>query len=231
MPVHTYPWKRFWYPREAPIELRDGGYLYRPNAEWADRFFGVNGILLEKLASIPCLILLGEPGQGKSQELREQQTFTRDHLSEAVLWCDFNAYQEQAMLYRALFDNATFQDWLHGIHRLHLFLDSLDEGLLSIRTLARFLSVELARYRDSLSRLSLRITCRVAEWPNTFEEQLLELWSHANVQVFRLAPLRREDVLEAARANGLDADLFLGEVDRKAAVPLANRPITLRFLL
>src|SRR6266699_2549337 len=135
------------------------------------------------------------------------------------------------MLYRALFDNATFQDWLHGTHRLHLFLDSLDEGLLSIPTLARFLSVELARYRDHLTRLSLRITCRAAEWPGTFEEQLLELWSHANVQVFRLAPLRREDVLEAARANGLDADLFLGEVDRKAAVPLANRPITLRFLL
>lgn len=135
------------------------------------------------------------------------------------------------MLTRALFDNPTFQEWLHGAGRLYLFLDGLDEGLLSIPILARFLSTEFARYRDHLARLSLRITCRTAEWPALLEDQLRELWSNANVRAFRLAPLRREDVHAAASANGLDADRFLEEIDRKAAVPLANRPITLRFLL
>jgi hypothetical protein len=231
MPDHVYPWKRFWYPRETTIELRDGGYLYRPEAEWANRFFGGSLIPLEELASIPCLILLGEPGLGKSRELSQQQTFTRDRLGEAVLWCDFSAYQEQTMLARALFDNATFQEWLRGIRRLHLFLDGLDEGLLSIPTLVRFLSVEFGRYRDHLARLSLRITCRTAEWPALLEDQLGELRGKTNVRVFRLAPLRRDDVRAAASAHGLDADQFLEEVDRKAAVPLANRPITLRFLL
>jgi hypothetical protein len=231
MPDHIYSWKRFWYPRETSIELLDGGYLYRPEIEWANRFFGDNLIPLEDLAAIPCLILLGEPGLGKSRELGQQHTFTRDHLGEAVLWCDFSAYQEQGMLTRALFDNPTFQEWLHGAGRLYLFLDGLDEGLLSIPILARFLSTEFARYRDHLARLSLRITCRTAEWPALLEDQLRELWSNANVRAFRLAPLRREDVHAAASANGLDADRFLEEVDRKAAVPLANRPITLRFLL
>jgi hypothetical protein len=231
MPDHVYPWKRFWYSRESAIELLDGGYLYRPEAEWANRFFGGNLIPLEELAAIPCLILLGEPGLGKSRELSQQHIFTRDHLSEAVLWCDFSAYQEQSMLVRALFDNATFQEWVRGTHRLYLFLDGLDEGLLSIPTLARFLSVELVGYRDRLARLSLRITCRTAEWPSHLEDQLPELWGSANVRVFRLAPLRRDDVHAAANADGLDADRFMEEVDRKAAVPLANRPITLRFLL
>jgi hypothetical protein len=51
------------------------------------------------------------------------------------------------------------------------------------------------------------------------------------VRAFRLAPLRRDDVRAAASSRGLDADRFLEEVDRKEAVPLANRPITLDFLL
>jgi hypothetical protein len=231
MDEHIYPWKRFWFPRDAIIKLQDGGYLYRPDTEWADRVFGINGILLRDLSSIPCLILLGEPGMGKSEELRQQQAYTCDHLSQEVLWVDLNAYQEQNMLYRALFDDTTFQEWLGGTHHLHLFLDSFDEGLQSIPTLARFLSAEVVRYRDSLSRLSLRIACRAAEWPKTLENRLKELWRSENVQVFRLAPLRREDVRNAAFVHGLDGDLFLDEVDRKAAVPLANRPITLRFLL
>ncbi len=231
MPDHVYPWKRFWYPREVSIELRDGGYLYRPEAESANQFFGDNLIPLEELAPIPCLILLGEPGLGKSRELTQQHTFTRDRLGEAVFWCDFSAYQEQSMLSRALFDNATFQEWLRGTHRLYLFLDGLDEGLLSIHTLVSYLSGEFARYRDHLARLCLRITCRTAEWPTHLEDQLRELWGSASVRAFRLAPLRRDDVRVAAIAYGLDADHFLEEVDRKAAVPLANRPITLHFLL
>jgi hypothetical protein len=153
MPEHVYPWKRFWYPRETSIDLLDGRYLYRPETEWANRFFDGNLVTLSELAAIPCLILLGEPGLGKSRELGQQHTFIRDRMGEAVLWCDFSAYQEQSMLVRALFDHPTFQEWVRGIGRLYLFLDSLDEGLLSIPTLARFLSVEFGRYRDHLARL------------------------------------------------------------------------------
>jgi hypothetical protein len=172
MPEHVFPWKRFWYPRETFIDLLGGGYLYRPETEWADRFFDGNLVPLEGMASLPCLILLGEPGLGKSRELGQQHTFIRDRLGEAVLWCDFSAYQEQGMLARAIFDTARFQEWVRGTHRLYLFLDGLDEGLLSIPTLARYLSVEFASYRDHLARLSLRITCRTAEWPALLEDQL-----------------------------------------------------------
>jgi predicted NACHT family NTPase len=43
--------------------------------------------------------------------------------------------------------------------------------------------------------------------------------------------LRPVDVIEAARVNGLDPDTFLREIDRVEAVPLAIKPVTLRFLL
>jgi len=132
MPQPVYPWKRFWYPRETAIELLDGGYLDKPERAQVIQGLSDNLISLSELDTIPCLILLGEPGLGKSRELSQQYTFTRDHLNEAALWCDFGAYQEQSMLLRALFDDATFQAWLRGTGRLYLFLDSLDEGLLSI---------------------------------------------------------------------------------------------------
>ena len=228
MPDYMYPWKRFWYPRETSLELLEGGYLYRPETEWAHRILG--GSPLEELTSIPCLILLGEPGLGKSQEMSQQQA-TCERLGEAVLACDFSMYQEQSLLVRNLFDHPTFKEWLQGTHHLSLFLDSLDEGLLSIPILARFLAVEFRRYREQLARLSLRITCRAAEWPAILEGELRELWGDAQVQAFRLAPLRRDDVRVAAKTRGVNADQFLEEVDRKAAVPLANRPITLQFLL
>ncbi|HEU5380437.1 MAG TPA: hypothetical protein VFV38_33855 [Ktedonobacteraceae bacterium] len=231
MPEYIYPWKRFWCPRETPIEKIDGGYLYRPEEEWTNHLFDGHLIPLPELASVPCLILLGEPGLGKSWELRQQYTLTRDHLGEAALWCDLSAYQEQSMLVRDLFDDATFQKWVRGIHHLHLFLDSLDEGLLSIPVLTRFLSSEFARSRDHLARLFLRITCRTAEWPALLEEQLRDLWGSTNVQTFRLAPLRREDVRIAAIVQGVDADQFLAEVDHNVAIPLAHRPITLNLLL
>src|SRR5450432_2059263 len=43
--------------------------------------------------------------------------------------------------------------------------------------------------------------------------------------------LRRDDVHAAAHAHRLDAERFMEEIDRKAVVPLATRPITLSFLL
>ena len=77
----------------------------------------------------------------------------------------------------------------------------------------------------------MRIACRTADWPLGLEGGLRELWGNESVEVYELAPLRRRDVAEAARAIGLDPDSFLVEVDRKEAVPLAIKPVTLEFLL
>jgi hypothetical protein len=31
----SYPWQRFWVPREASIDLSDGGFLRDPQSEFA----------------------------------------------------------------------------------------------------------------------------------------------------------------------------------------------------
>jgi len=112
---------------------------------------------------------------------------------------------------------------------LELFVDSLDEGRLFIRNIGAILVRELSTL--PVERLSLRITCRTAEWSNDLESQLKKLWGDDNVRVYELAPLRRTDVIEAAQKSDLDSALFLSHLERSGAVPLAIKPITLDFLL
>ena len=149
--------------------------------------------------------------------------------ADASQWIDLRAFQTDARLVKAIFEDPVFLDWKKGNHRLHLFLDSLDECLLRIDSVVALLLDEFKR--SPIERLSVRIACRTANWPLGLEEGLRELWGNASVEVYELAPLRRRDVAEAARANGLDSDSFLAEVDRKEVVPLGIKPVTLEFLL
>lgn len=201
-----YEWKRFWYPRDSHLELLNGGYVYKPDNE-IGRLVNTNLVSLKSLLSVPCLILLGEPGIGKTHELQLLRTIAGNHHSEASIWFDLSGYQTDTMLCEELFKSSEFQSWLAGTHRLHLFLDSLDEGLLTLTVLAKLLIRNLQKY--PLQRLSLRITCRVADWPISFEEDLKRLWDEENVGVYQLAALRREDVFQAATVHDIPAETFL----------------------
>ena len=80
-------------------------------------------------------------------------------------------------------------------------------------------------------RLYLRIACRTVNWPSALESGLKEIWGNDNFSAFELTPLRRLDVVEAAKSNNLAPDLFLADIDRMEAVPLAIKPVTLQFLI
>jgi hypothetical protein len=64
------------------------------------------------------------------------------------------------------------------------------------------------------------------------EEGLKDIWDKDNVGVYKLAPLRRVDVSQAAEIAGIkNAEDFLEEINRKNVVPLAIKPITLEFII
>ncbi len=226
-----YKWKRFWCPRSSQINLGDRGYLTDPESEYG-KCANPELVGLEAIVDVPCLVLLGEPGIGKSQELVNLKCYTENNLDSVHKVLKLNL-RSCTNLKEDLFKDEQFIAWENGTHRLYLFLDSLDEGLLQIQTLATQLvdTFTKDRYRDKLSRLYLRIACRTAVFPNILEEGLKELWQESNVGIYELAPLRRIDVQASVTANGLDANTFLNEVDRKGVVPFAIKPITLRFLL
>jgi hypothetical protein len=67
----AFDWKRFWGPRDGSINLSDRGFLSDPDGEWS-KYLNLGLVTFERLAELPCAVLLGEPGVGKSWTLRQE---------------------------------------------------------------------------------------------------------------------------------------------------------------
>lgn len=229
-----YSWKRFWCPRDGTYSISDNGYLYDPDSEYGDT---INPFLapLKDFEDAACLILLGEPGVGKSTEFTTELSRVTATEADSRHVChsiDLKEYQTDTLLVSDIFDAEVMQDWFTGSHVLYLFLDSLDEGHLEVRNIASILAGRLRRLQPYAHRLRLRIACRTAEWPTSLEQTLKDIWAEDhNLQVLELVPLRRSDVRQAAEKNSIDPDEFLKEVSRVSAEAFAVNPISLNFLL
>jgi hypothetical protein len=234
MTEHTYNWKRFFCPREGYLDLSDGGYLVDPDREsiWAKKH---DLKAFDDIINIPCLVILGERGMGKSHLLEVQKGNIDEHVRARggeLLWLNLNIFTSATFLIDELFKSDEFINWKTGSHELHIWLDSFDECQSQIR-LAKLLIYKLEPHADKIERLFLRIACRTAEWPSNLEQQLRQLWKdeEQGIRVYELAPLCRKDVIEAATINSLESAQFLAEIGRTQTVPFAIKPVTLKFLI
>lgn len=225
-----YNWQRFWVPHDTVMRLDERGYLADPEGPLGTAY-NPGLVPLEALADIPCLVLLGDPGMGKSTLLRAHAEEMRQQIvaaGDGYLYHNLGIFQTDTMLYQKIFGSRVYQEWLGGTHQLYLFLDGFDECQLNIRPIAALLAAEF--YTCPANRLRLRITSRTTEWSSELEQALQKNWPKG-VGVFALAPLRRVDVSVAAQAHGHQPQNFIEEVNRAGAVPLAIKPITLDFLM
>ena len=227
-----YPWQRFWVPQGGEIDLSDGGFLLDPlrEAEWPG---GTELHSLPELSGYRALALLGEPGMGKSValEIEARRLAEQEPTGELMsIHANLRAYSSEGLLYSKIFESPEFLAWKEANSRLVLHLDSLDEALLRIDTIASLLADELPKL--PVERLWLRIACRTAVWPGMILTPVLEtLWGNEAVSVVEIAPLRRSDVQAAASLWPIDVDAFLEQVRTANAVPFAIKPLTLDLLL
>jgi predicted NACHT family NTPase len=224
-----YNWKRYWCPREGEFILSSDGFLQDPGE---NHLFNPDLVTIEEISAIPCLILLGEPGIGKSStmQVEKEAIDTKIHeKGDKALWIDLRSYGSEDRLLKDIFDNETFLSWKKGDQILYIFMDSLDECLLRISNLASLLIDKIKDY--PIERLYLRIASRTADWPIFLEKEFNEIWGEDKVKIYELVPLTKNDVIKAAKANNLEANGFLKEIDYKNVSPLAIKPLTLRFLL
>jgi hypothetical protein len=227
----VYDWERFWVRRTAMLNLSDGGFLADP-ANAPLQAYPERPLGLAELREYRALGLLGEPGIGKSTVLAIEATRTTRQSDGNItsVHVDLRAYSSEGLLYQRVFGSEEFVAWTKGSSQLVLFLDSLDEALLRIDSIANLLASELPRY--PASRLSVRIACRTAMWPSgPLEPALRRVWGDDNIGIVELAPLRRRDVIAAADVEGVDPRAFIEQLYLANAVPFAIKPLTLRLLL
>jgi predicted NACHT family NTPase len=177
------------------------------------------------IEATPCLILLGEPGIGKTRALEEIAASESEHFQ--IIKEDLGEYSSDDRLFRHVFEREDILAWSSGTHTLSLILDSLDEC--RVVGISKVLSRQLGHM--PIERLRLRLACRTAQWPITLEDDLRSAWGKENHGVYELAPLTKANVAEAAMKSELHADEFLSEIARVRAQPLAIRPVSLKLLL
>jgi hypothetical protein len=217
------------------MPLSDGGYFPDPDGAYG-KLLNPEAITLESISHYPCLVLLGEPGIGKSTAMDSARRCQVDAVAEGsenvkILDLDLRSHGEENRLIRDLFESDTFKAWLSGCGTLIIFLDSYDECFLELKKLGQLLADRLRNYKSQIGRLHIRIACRTATWPGFLEAELNELYGKEALGIYQLAPLRRIDVEAAAAQEGLNASAFLNAVLNKDAISFAIKPITLRFLL
>jgi hypothetical protein len=93
-----YNWKRFWCPRGGRINLSDGGFLVDPDEVWGSTL-NPGVVPLQAMTHIPCLILLGEPGIGKSTALPGERDRSPVSGPESF-WVDLREYQTDSRLHQ-----------------------------------------------------------------------------------------------------------------------------------
>lgn len=229
MSEQIYTWTRYWCSREGSYSLTSEGFLREPYKKHPN-VGDVKPFAL--IADTPILLLLGEPGIGKTFAItaeRESVLAAVAASGERILWPDLQAISTPEGFDRAIVNAVEFQSWWRGETVLHLYLDALDECMLRVRTLGRLLTNALQH--GPVERLWLRLTCRTAEWSNELESDLKRLLGGDRVKAFELLPLTKRDVASAVEANDIDEAKFFTYVQQTGAAALASRPVPLDFLI
>ncbi len=197
-----------------------------------------------------CVVLLGDPGIGKSDVFRNDLAaiHTANSPQHQGVLCRVGDYTDDVLIDR-FFDSQVFEEWQDSDSTLSVFIDGLDEGLLRGNGWAGILRGRLQQWsgrnehftgaaKGLLNRLRLRISCRPGLWPENLGRLLESLYSDGNNEAdaenpikWDLLPLREEDVRLSAREHQLNPDRFMREIEKANAFSFASRPLTLKLLL
>jgi hypothetical protein len=231
MGAKNYDWVRYWQQRDGRPVPPATDFLPEVQSDW---FFSEDTYRrLSELEHVRCLVLLGEPGMGKTREVAVEVA-RLEEAGRSVEFHDLKALASADRLERKIFGGEKFQALSGGTSDLTLFLDSIDEGRIVVKAVTDVLAEELsAAIKNDHVRtgLRLRITCRSKDWPDSFGGDLQRIFGEDLVQIWHLRQLRRTDVESAARTEGVDANALIQAIHLRNATALAAKPVTLRMLL
>lgn len=220
---------RLWAPRGQRVDTDVHGYTVFASGKW--RAYYTDAKLSKELLDLSdVIVLLGEPGSGKSFELTLLKSRVLSSNSRHVSSLDLGKYADAGRLDAALRRElkACISEGVPTV----LFLDALDESRVNIKCAETVLEDVL---RDvSPETLQLVVTCRTPAWPDSLEEFLREHWetpTDSAVSVLEIAPYSREQVSVRLQEKGVDEERFFEALDASNAHGLALQPLGLGFLM
>lgn len=196
------------------------------------------------------VVVLGEPGSGKTWELEEQARLLK-HAGKFAFFIRLDTVPTQGVREGfQLEERHHFDSWLKGREPGTLLLDSVDES--KMQTQEGF-ALALKRVRNevgsALTRCTLIISSRISEWrPHLDQHEVLRLFPQQGhppqqgnqeseqvsppLKIVQIEPLDAKRVTLFAQSRGVtDVDPFLKALDNHNAWEFSRRPVDVTSLL
>lgn len=223
-----FSWNARWLPFAPSLPLSDG-YL--------DAIRGISlgqtkVEALQDLTSVPCLVLLGQAGIGKTRAVKQAvHSLQRD--GKRADFVNLGAAQDIDAVFAALTGSTNAEAAAAG-EEWHLFVDGLDEVVWPshrlVSTISAFLDELLSKIAPAAARV--RFVCRTAAWLAEHDAMVEVRWREDQLQKLELGPLQRTQVAQAAAAVMPErADAFMASIEAQEGEVLAANPMLLRLLL
>ncbi|HDR8934500.1 NACHT domain-containing protein [Burkholderia vietnamiensis] len=192
---------------------------------------------------VPCIVLLGEPGSGKTAEFRHRVQELRQAAEHAFLsrwqdWCDGDE------IFDTIDDKCSFFEMVESGRPVWWFIDALDEGRIKTEKAFDVLRKGLRRLHElnALHLVKLRLSCRSRDWRPSEAEQLSKFFAAVEYEeqpiegltTLQLLPLQEAAIRALAfeKLSGEhEVDRFMESLQRRHVTALASHPLTLAMML
>lgn len=231
-----WDWKRYWLPHASISKTLVSGLLpSNPAHDYST---------LEELSDWRLLVLLGEPGSGKSVEIGRERERIKNQLGpggQAIFLDGRTTVHSEHALYRMWFETKLWKTWQESSDDIWIFFDGFDESVQLISNLSGLIQHELnetiAKDEGRACRIFLRVASRTTVWQPDLGQALYRILYPRRTEdahrecTFHLAPPRWDDIQTAAESRGIDGIDFRERIKERRIEALALRPAQLEWLL